>query len=102
MVYNKLVRDRIPEIITSSGKTCTTRILRSDEYQKMLDKKLQEELGEYLESSSVEELADLLEVLEAAAKARGCSVEELHRIRDEKRIARGGFNNRIFLIDVTE
>ena len=67
--YNKLVRDRIPEIIESSGKTCTTEALSPEEYLRMLDVKLDEELAEYHKDQNIEELADLLEVIHAAAIA---------------------------------
>ena len=85
IVYNKLVRDKIPEIIRASGKTCTTATLSQADYQQMLDQKLYEELAEYQESKSTEELADLLEVIEATALARGCSWEELLSIKAQKR-----------------
>ena len=71
IVYNKLVRDNIPEIIEASGKTCKTEILSNEEYLQMLDKKLDEELAEYHQEQNIEELADLLEVLYATAKASG-------------------------------
>lgn len=100
--YDKLVRDRIPEIIEGSGKTCTTRILSQEEYLQKLDEKLCEELGEYQESKSLEELADLLEVMEAVVKARGYTLEQLYAIRDEKRAKRGGFDDRILLCQVSE
>ena len=58
-IYNKLVRDRIPEIIEADGRKCETVILSDEEYIAALDKKLSEELAEYLESGSLEELADL-------------------------------------------
>ena len=101
IIYSKLVRDKIPEIIETSGKTCETEILSDEEYLKMLDKKLDEELAEYHEEQNVEELADLLEVLYATAKARGYSIEELERVRVEKQKARGGFDKKISLISVT-
>ena len=63
--YNKLVRDRIPEIIESSGRTCVTEILSDEEYLKMLDAKLDEELAEYHADQNIEELADLMEVIRA-------------------------------------
>ena len=75
--YNKLVRDRIPEIIEASGKNCVTEILSDADYLKMLDAKLDEELAEYHKDQTVEELADLLEVIFAAATARGCELEQL-------------------------
>ena len=100
--YNKLVRDRIPEIIESSGKTCLTATLSEEAYLHMLDQKLNEELTEYQESKSMEELADLIEVIAAVAKARGCSWEELLRIRNQKRGKRGGFEKRILLMEVSD
>lgn len=102
IVYNKLVRDKIPAIIEQSGKTCETEILSDEAYLQMLDKKLDEELAEYHKDQNIEELADLLEVLFAAAKARGYSIEELYQVRDEKRKARGGFEEKILLKSVIE
>ena len=96
-IYNKLVRDKIPEIIEASGKTCETEILSDEEYLQMLDKKLDEELAEYHQEQNIEELADLLEVLYATAKARGYSIEELDHVRVEKQKARGGFDKKILL-----
>lgn len=100
-IYNKLVRDRIPEIIQASGRTCSFETLTTEEYIKMLDAKLNEELSEYQESKSLEELADLLEVMGAVVKARGYTWEELTAIRKKKREARGGFEKRILLREVT-
>ena len=102
MVYNKLVRDRIPQIIEASGKTCLTATLSDDAYLHMLDQKLYEDLAEYQESKSMEELADLIEVIAAIAKARGCSWEELLRIRNQKRGEHGGFEKRILLMEVSD
>ncbi len=101
-IYNKLVRDRIPEIIESDGKICTTEILPDDCYRQMLDAKLDEELAEYQESKSLEELADLLEVMRAVVKARGWTWEQLEQVRQEKAAKRGGFEKKIFLKEVTE
>ncbi len=102
MKYCKLVRDKIPEIIKASGKTCDTEILSDEEYLVMLDKKLDEELSEYHEAQNLEELADLLEVIEAVAVARGFSVEELHHVCDEKKKARGGFEKKLLLKEVKD
>ena len=99
-IYNKLVRDKIPEIIEASGKTCETEILSDEEYLQMLDKKLDEELAEYHKDQNIEELADLLEVLYATAKARGYSIEELEQVRVDKQKARGGFDMKILLKSV--
>ncbi len=98
--YHKLVRDKIPEIIETSGKTCTTTVLSSSDYVAMLDEKLNEELAEYQESKSMEELADLLEVIHAVAAARGSSIEEIELIRKKKAETRGGFEKRLLLTEV--
>ncbi|WIG22844.1 nucleoside triphosphate pyrophosphohydrolase [Bacillus anthracis] len=104
--YNKLVRDRIPEIIENNGKTFTTRILDEKEYIEEVSKKTQEELAEYLEAESkehkVEELADLLELVNALAKHEGTTLEEINNIRKKKAEERGGFSDRVFLIKVTD
>ena len=98
--YNKLVRDRIPEIIEKTGKTSAVSVLAEPDYLDMLDAKLNEELAEYQESKSMEELADLLEVIRAVAAARGSSIGEVERIRQEKAAERGGFEKRLLLIEV--
>ena len=100
--YNKLVRDLIPDVIEKSGKTCRTRILSDDEYLKMLDAKLDEELREYHEDQSLEELADLLELVRSVALARGYTLDELEATRAAKARTRGGFEKKILLIDVGE
>lgn len=102
IVYNKLVRDKIPKIIEDGGNSCVTEILSDEEYLRMVDAKLDEELAEYHADGSVEELADLLEVIYAAAKARGYTVEDLETIRKEKAKNRGGFDQKILLREVTE
>jgi len=99
ITYHKLVRDRIPEIIEASGERCKTEILSDDAYLKMLDAKLDEELAEYHKDQNIEELADLLEVIRAAAIARGYTLEELEAVRAEKAEKRGGFEKRILLIE---
>jgi len=101
-VHNKLVRDRIPEIIEASGKNCVTEVLPNDAYIRALDAKLNEELAEYQQSKSLEELADLLEVMGAVVKARGYTWDDLTRVRKEKRAQRGAFDQRIFLKEVIE
>lgn len=102
IAYNKLVRDRIPEIIESSGKTCSTEILSPEDYLRMIDAKLDEELAEYHKDQNIEELADLLEVIHAAVIARGYTLEDLEQIRAEKAAKRGGFEKRILLKEVYE
>ncbi|HWO97746.1 MAG TPA: nucleoside triphosphate pyrophosphohydrolase [Bacillus sp. (in: firmicutes)] len=105
-VYNKLVRDRIPEIIEEAGKGYRTRVLNDDEYITELRKKAEEELNEYINSQTneeaMEELADLLEVVYALTAAHGSSIEELEEVRKMKAEKRGGFREKIFLIDVED
>ena len=100
--YNKLVRDRIPEIIETSGNICVTEILSDEDYLKMLDAKLDEELAEYHADQNIEELADLMEVIRACAVARGYTVGELEQVRVEKAAKRGGFEKKILLKEVRE
>ena len=100
IVYNKMVRDKIPEISEKEGKTCTCSVLSDENYLKMLDEKLNEELAEYQEDKSMEELADLLEVIKAVALARGSSFEKVEEIRRAKAEKRGGFDKRIYLEEV--
>ncbi len=100
IIYNKLVRDRIPEIIELSGRSCTIELLSDEDYLRMLEIKLDEELAEYHQDQSIEELADLLEVIRAVVIARGSSPEELERIRAEKARKRGGFEKKILLKEV--
>ena len=100
--YHKLVRDRIPEIIEASGKVCVTEVLSDEDYLKMVDAKLDEELAEYHQDQNLEELADLTEVIRAAALARGYTLEELERVRAEKAAKRGGFTKKLLLKEVRE
>lgn len=97
MSFNKLVRDKIPEIIEAEGRKCKYRILGEQEYVLELKKKLQEEVNEFLESGDSEELADILEVVYALAKANKCSEDILNNIRDCKSKKRGAFDKKIFL-----
>ena len=101
-VYNKLVRDKIPEIIMKSGKTAHCHVLDNNEYIAELDRKLNEECAEYQSDKSIEELADMLEVMYAIAEVKGYSVAELERVRLEKAEKRGGFSERIFLEQVED
>ena len=100
IIYDKLVRDKIPEIIEKSGKQCKIEILSDEKYLEMIDKKLDEELAEYQKDQNIEELADLLEVIYAATKARGYSIEELEKVRVEKVekqnsiFAKGGYTDK--------
>lgn len=100
--YNKLIRDNIPEIIETAGKQCIVEVMNKEEYIDALDCKLTEELMEYQEDKSLEELADLLEVMYAVAVARGYSVEELESVRKEKAEKRGRFEKRLRLKGMIE
>ncbi|QUW27446.1 nucleoside triphosphate pyrophosphohydrolase [Bacillus cereus] len=104
--YNKLIRNKIPQIIKANGKTPTTKILPKDEYIKELCKKTQEELTEYIEAKTkpdkLEELSDLLELINALAEQEGSTLEEINNIRKKKAEERGGFSDRVFLIEVTD
>ncbi|WP_349410105.1 nucleoside triphosphate pyrophosphohydrolase [Pseudalkalibacillus sp. SCS-8] len=105
-VYNKLVRDRIPEIIAKSGDEYRAEILSDDVYKTMLEVKAAEELEEYRQANTrterIEELADVLEVIYSLAGANGCSVEKLETVRKKKKEQKGGFSQKIFLQDVIE
>ena len=100
--YNKLVRDNIPAIIQAKGAACETEILSDTDYLRLLDAKLDEELTEYHQDQNIEELADLMEVIYACAKARGYTVAELESVRAEKAAKRGGFDRKILLKTVPE
>ncbi|WP_410990414.1 pyrophosphohydrolase domain-containing protein [Bacillus cereus] len=104
--YNKLIRNKIPQIIEANGKTPTTKILSKDEYIKEICKKIEEELTEYLEANTkehkLEELSDLLEIINALAEHEGTTLEEINNIRKTKAEGRGGFSDRVFLIEVTD
>lgn len=104
--YNKLVRDRIPEIIAETGKSYSTRILDQSEFIKELKTKSIEELDEYLNTNNdeeaIEELAHLLEVVRALAETHGASIEKVEELRKQKAEKRGGFKEKIYLIEVEE
>lgn len=104
--YNKLVRDFIPQVINNTGKKFSTRILDETEYIKHLKKKAFEELEEYVNTDnnkdSIEELADLLEIIHALAEYHGSSIAEVEEVRKQKAEKRGGFKEKIFLIEVED
>lgn len=92
----KLVRDKIPQIIIADGRTPIVRTLSDEEYLSELDRKLNEEVAEYQADKSLEEIADVLEVLLAICEARGHSVDELMEVRDKKREKKGGFRDKVY------
>ena len=99
-IYNKLVRDNIPEIIKSNGELPITRKLTKQEYKIALENKLEEECKEVIGASGkerVEELADVLEILRALAKLEGATLEDVIKVSDQKSAKRGAFEKRIYL-----
>ncbi len=100
--YNKLVRDKIPEIIEKNGGIPISRILDDKEYKKCLDEKLIEEVQEYLKDDNEEELADVYEVFINILKYKGIELKKIEEIALEKKIKRGGFDKKIYLEEVKE
>ena len=97
--YNKVVRDKIPEIIAKSGKKYNLKQIDDASFLVEIEKKLIEEVNEYSESKDIEELADLLEVIYRISELRGVNSDELDEIRKDKAKKRGIFANNLFLID---
>lgn len=105
MSYNKLVRDKIPEIIEAKGEIPIIRKLSDTEYKQELEKKLYEEYLEVIDSSysnRIEELADMIEVIKYLAKLEDKTLEEVIEVSNEKVKSRGGFDKRIYLEGVKE
>jgi predicted house-cleaning noncanonical NTP pyrophosphatase (MazG superfamily) len=101
MKYNKLVRDNIPAIISERGEKPVTRTLDADEYRRELRQKLQEEVAEFGATGRTEELADVLEVVYALAAVEGVSQAQLEEMRQHKLRERGGFSQRILLVETS-
>ena len=104
-VYNKLVRDKIPEIIEEKGEKPIIRVLEKEEYKKELERKLYEEYKEVLDAKGddrIEELADMLEVIRALANLENKELDDILEIANNKKKKRGAFEKRIFLLKVIE
>ena len=101
-IYNKLIRDKIPQIIKESGNTPIVETLNDKQYLLALDKKLQEELNEYYENFSIEELADLVELVHAILKHKGMPLHKFQQIMEDKAEERGAFDEKLFLKEVIE
>lgn len=99
MTYNKLIRDKIPEMIEKNGGKAVIRQLSQEEFVRFLEMKLDEEVGEYHRDKTVEELADILEVVYALASLHSCSKEDLLAVYENKHEQRGGFEKRLLLIE---
>jgi predicted house-cleaning noncanonical NTP pyrophosphatase (MazG superfamily) len=100
--YDKLIRDKIPEIIIKSGKIPVVEDICPDDIERYLDMKLQEEVREYQSSGDVSELADIIEVVYEMIRTKNLTIEEFEKIREEKLFKRGGFEKHIKLIEVIE
>ncbi len=98
MEFNKLVRDKIPQIIEAQGEEPVTRVLDGEEFHAALEQKLREETAEYLESKELGELADILEVVYALCEADGHTLGDLTDAYVKKHEARGGFQKKMFLV----
>ena len=96
-VYDKLVRDRIPEIIEASGSKCEIEVVNDEVALEYLYKKLNEEVEELLTDKNLDEIADVMEVLFAIGKKYGYSEHEVLGRRNEKRNSRGGFDGNLVL-----
>ncbi len=101
-VYNKLVRDKIPGFIEASGKKAVTRIADDAEHRALLRQKLLEEVNEFLDSGSPEELADIIEVVRALGHTYEMPLAELIEMAQKKRKERGGFDSKVILIAVED
>lgn len=104
LAHNKLVRDRIPEILEKNGKRYTSRILDNQEYLNELRKKLHEEWDEYFHSKSqaetIAELVDVLEVIYALAEYHGVTIDEIEEMRKRKVEEKGRFNQKVYLMEI--
>ena len=94
--YNKLVRDKIVENIKNSGRNPSYRIMDNEEYLKELNKKLLEEAHEFVEENSIEELADVFEVIESIIKIKNINIEEVRKYQQIKKEKNGGFDKKIY------
>lgn len=105
-VYNKLIRDRILDIIDADGLYYHSRVLQPEEHLTEIKKKLYEEVKEFDETTThtdaIEEMADILELLHAALQVYGATFEELEKVRLNKKEKRGGFEKGLYLIDVED
>lgn len=101
-VYNRLVRDKIPEIMLKDHTLPITRVMEQDEYIEELNKKLTNEVNKYLETNNIEEMVDVLEVIRAIIEAKNTTYEEIEDKRDKKAQKKGTFKEKIYLEKVLE
>lgn len=102
VLYDKAVRDLIPDIIRAAGKECAVEQVSETRYLELLREKLAEEVAEYRAKPNLEELADILEVIMAVVQLSGHTMEELEDIRRKKAETRGAFRDRLLLKYVLE
>jgi predicted house-cleaning noncanonical NTP pyrophosphatase (MazG superfamily) len=102
MKYNKLVRDKIPNIIKNNKEIPITHIASDEEYWEKLKEKLKEEVDEFLEDDNEKELIDVLEVIDAIYDFKKIDKSELEKLKKEKKEERGGFDNKIILDESTK
>lgn len=100
--YNKAIRDKIPELIEKSGKRGIVKQLSDEKFLPELEKKLNEEVNEYLSSEDIEELVDITEIINRILELRNVSRKDFDSILSEKRKNRGAFDSNYFLIEVRE
>lgn len=99
MRYDKLVRDKIPEIIRQEGRLAVTRTASDDEYEQKLKEKLREEVDEFLTHGDVHELADIIEVIYAIGEVKKMEKHHLEFLRQKKAKERGVFSDKVILIE---
>ncbi len=102
IIYNKLVRDKIPEVIQSTGKTCEIKVIQGEALKTALVLKLKEEVTEFEEAHSMEEMADILEVVEGLCKFHNWRIEDVLSVKETKKQQRGGFDLGIMLLETNE
>ena len=101
-IYNKLIRDKIPEIIMERGAVPITKNVDNEEFEELLKEKLREESEEFIDNNKTDELVDILEIVYKLADLKGIDQDELENLRVEKQQKRGGFDKGIFLEKVVE
>jgi predicted house-cleaning noncanonical NTP pyrophosphatase (MazG superfamily) len=102
IAYNKLVRDKIPEIIKDKDGVCTYHTASDIEFHQKLSEKLEEEVREFIASETIDEAADILEVLYSFGVMHGYTLDQIEAKRLQKREAKGGFENKIVLEEASE
>lgn len=104
--YNKLVRDKIPELIERNGETCKVKMLDKSTYFQELKTKLKEEVNEYLQAENdveaIEELSDVLEIIHSLSTIHGEGFKDIEAARKKKFVERGGFKEKVYLIEVDD